>query len=116
MQQTTYTQKELMERWNVSKQTIIGMEADGRLYRLKKLPGVRYRAREIRELEGMDESDWGPMSPFERRRLVAENMQLKAENTRLRTHLQKVVVDATVYLQEESEREVEKGDRKASEH
>ena len=39
MQQTTYTQKELMERWNVSKQTIIGLEADGRLYRLKKLQG-----------------------------------------------------------------------------
>jgi len=56
------------------------------------------------------------MSPFERRRLVAENMQLKAENMRLRTHLQKVVVDATVYLQEESEKEVKKGDRKTSEY
>lgn len=99
--QTTYTQKELMARWGVSKQTIIGMESDGRLYRLHKLPGVRYRAREVRELEGLDKSDWGPMSPFERRRLAAENAQLKAENARLRAHLQRVVTDATAYLQEE---------------
>ena len=95
--QTTYTQKELMARWGVSKQTIIGMESDGRLYRLHKLPGVR----EVRELEGLDKTDWGPMSPFERRRLTAENARLKAENARLRAHLQRVVTDATAYLQEE---------------
>lgn len=63
-----FSKAELAARWNCSKQSVENMEKDGILHRLHALPGVKYSAKEVHELEGLKESERDPMSPFERRR------------------------------------------------
>lgn len=104
--QTTFTQAELMERWGYSKQTIINMENDGRLHRLHQLPGVRYRAKDVYALEELDKEEWGTMSPFEKRRLVKERDDWKERALYLQSVLQRIVVDASVYMKDEAMRQL----------
>lgn len=103
---TTFTQQELAERWGVTKQVIKNMENDRRLKRLHNLPGVRYRAREVYALEGMDEKDWEMMTPFERRKLTQELETAQQEIERLRAVLSRIVLDASEFMHEEAKKKV----------
>ena len=103
---TTFTQQELAERWGVTKQVIKNMENDRRLKRLHNLPGVRYRAREVYALEGMDEKDWDMMTPFERRKLIQELEAAQREIERLRAVLSRIVLDASEFMHEEAAKKV----------
>ncbi len=104
--QTTFTKKELAKRWGVTEQVIKNMENDRRLKRLHNLPGVRYRAREVYALEGMDEKDWEMMTPFERRKLTQELETAQREIERLRAVLSRIVLDASEFMHEEAKKKV----------
>ncbi len=66
--QTVYGVNELAERWNLSPTTIRSMEQEGKLHRLPDLPGVKFSAVEVYQLENIG---WEvqPLTPYERRRL-----------------------------------------------
>lgn len=66
--QTVYGVQELAERWNLSPNTIRSMEQDGKLHRLPDLPGVRFSAVEVYQLENVGR-EVEPLTPYERRRL-----------------------------------------------
>lgn len=104
--QTTFTKKELAKRWGVTEQVIKNMENDRRLKRLHNLPGVRYRAREVYALEGMDEKDWEMMTPFERRKLTQELEAAQQEIEHLRAVLSRIVLDASEFMHEEAKKKV----------
>ena len=104
--QTTFTKKELAKRWGVTEQVIKNMENDRRLKRLHNLPGVRYRAREVYALEGMDEKDWEMMTPFERRKLTQELEAAQQEIERLRAVLSRIVLDASEFMHEEAKKKI----------
>lgn len=99
-----FSPKELAERWGVSRPAISEMEKDGRLHRLHNLPGIRYRAKEVYELEQLDKEDWGPMSPLERRRLLREVDTWKNLAIYLRDQMNKiapVALEVSQYMQGE---------------
>ena len=74
---TVISFKELMERWDLTRPSIMKMEQDGRLKRLK-LPGIYYSMSAILVLEGLDPKEWAK-SPFEWRRLKNELEATKKE-------------------------------------
>lgn len=66
--QTVYGVQELAERWNISPGSIRAMEQDGKLHRLPDLPGVKFSAVEVYQLENVGR-EVEPLTPYERRRL-----------------------------------------------
>ena len=66
--QTVYGVNELAERWNLSPTTIRSMEQEGKLHRLPDLPGVKFSAVEVYQLENIGR-EVQPLTPYERRRL-----------------------------------------------
>ena len=74
--QTIYSVNELAERWGMHPSTVREMERDGKLHRLPDIPGVRFSAAEVLQLESVG-LDARAMSAWERRNLEAENRELK---------------------------------------
>ncbi len=66
--QTVYSVNELAERWSMSPSSIRAMEQDGKLHRLPDLPGVRFSAVEVYQLENIGR-EVEPLTPYERKRL-----------------------------------------------
>lgn len=92
-----YTRTELAKRWKCHENTIIACEEEGKLHRLPNLPGVRYSAAEVYQLESI-----GPeaeaLSPWERRQLQNEMQQLREENEDLKQRLmaaQRILIGVT---------------------
>ena len=69
--QTIFSVNELAERWGLSPSSVRQMEADGKLHRLPDIPGVRFSAAEVLQLESVG-LDTRAMSAWERRNLEAE--------------------------------------------
>lgn len=69
--QTIYSVNELAERWGVTPRSIRKMETDGKLHRLPDIPGVRFSAAEVLQLESVG-LDARAMSAWERRNLEAQ--------------------------------------------
>ena len=74
--QTIYSVNELAERWGMHPSSVREMEKDGKLHRLPDMPGVRFSAAEVLQLESVG-LDAKAMSAWERRNLEAENRELK---------------------------------------
>ena len=74
--QTLYSVNELAERWGYATDTIRRMENDGTLHRVQGLPGVKFSAAEVHQLESIGK-DAKAMSAWERHQLEAENRELK---------------------------------------
>ena len=74
--QTIYSVNELAERWGMHPSTVRQMESEGKLHRLPDIPGVRFSAAEVLQLESVG-LDARAMSAWERRNLEAENRELK---------------------------------------
>lgn len=66
--QTVFSVKELAKRWSLTPNTIRRMEIEGKLHRLPNLPGVRYAAAEVCQLESIG-IDAQPLTAYERRQL-----------------------------------------------
>lgn len=69
--QTIYSVNELAERWGMHPSTVREMERDGKLHRLPDIPGVRFSAAEVLQLESVG-LDARAMSAWERRQLEAQ--------------------------------------------
>ena len=76
--QTIYSVNELAERWGMHPSTVREMERDGKLHRLPEIPGVRFSAAEVLQLESVG-LDARAMSAWERRNLEAEIQDLKGQ-------------------------------------
>ena len=74
--QTIYSVNELAERWGVTPRSIRKMETEKKLHRLPDMPGVKYSAAEVLQLESIG-LDARAMSAWERRNLEAEIRELK---------------------------------------
>ena len=74
--QTIYSVNELAERWHLTPVSIRKMEQDGKLHRLPGIPGVRFSAAEVLQLESVG-LDAKALSAWERRNLEAEIRELK---------------------------------------
>lgn len=85
-----YTAAELAKRWKCSIQTIYDMEERNTLQRIVKLPGHRYRARDIEAIEGLSDEEKAEFAPYERLKLKNENKKLKNENEMLKTQIEKI--------------------------
>lgn len=83
MIQTVITITELTERWGLSRSAIRTMETDGKLHRLINMPGVRYSAQEVVQLESLDEDTKG-LTAWERHKLTQENKEMREELNKLR--------------------------------
>ena len=76
--QTVYSVQELADRWGLTPQSIRNMELEGKLHRLPDIPGVRFSAAEVLQLESIG-LDAKAMSAWERRNLEAEIHDLKQQ-------------------------------------
>ena len=84
--QTLYSVNELAERWGMHPSTVREMERDGKLHRLPEIPGVRFSAAEVLQLESVG-LDARAMSAWERRNLEAEIQDLKGQVKNLQERL-----------------------------
>ena len=75
--EAVYTPKELAKRWKCHENTIRVMEDQGKIHRLPDLPGVRYGAEEVQQLECLGK-DAPPMTAWERRKLEARIHELES--------------------------------------
>ena len=69
--QTLFGIQELADRWGLAPASIRKMEQDGKLHRLPDMPGVKYSAAEVLQLESIG-LDARAMSAWERRNLEAQ--------------------------------------------
>ena len=69
--QTIYSVNELAERWGLHPSSVREMEQKGQLHRLPDIPGVRFSAAEVLQLESVG-LDARAMSAWERRNLEAQ--------------------------------------------
>jgi len=74
--EAVYTPKELAKRWKCHENTIRVMEDQGKIHRLPDLPGVRYGAEEVQQLECLG-SDAQPFTAWERKKLEARIHELE---------------------------------------
>ena len=84
--QTIFSVNELAERWGMHPSTVREMERDGKLHRLPEIPGVRFSAAEVLQLESVG-LDARAMSAWERRNLEAEIKDLKGQVKNLQERL-----------------------------
>ena len=85
---TIYSVNELAERWGIAPASIRRMEQEGTLHRLPDIPGVRFSAAEVLQLESVG-LDAKAMSAWERRNLEAEIRDLKGQVKNLQERLLK---------------------------
>ena len=74
--QTIYSVNELAERWGMHPSSVREMERDGKLHRLPDIPGERYAAREVYQLENMG-GVVQPLTSYERKQLEDRIRQLE---------------------------------------
>ncbi len=74
--QTIFTVNDLAERWNIDRQSIRKMEMDGKLHRLPNMPGVRFSAAEVIQLESIGR-DAQALTAWERKKLEARIHELE---------------------------------------
>lgn len=73
---------EAAEVLNVGKSTVYDLCDRGILPRIKKLPGLRFRAQDVYALAGKDLSEY---SPYQFRKLKAELANERAKNQKIRS-------------------------------
>ena len=87
--QTLYSPNELAERWGLTPTTIRAMERDGKLHRLPDMPGVKYSAAEVAQLETLGKEAKG-LTAWERRQMKERISELEEKVTELQERLKKV--------------------------
>ena len=82
---------ELMKRWKCKTDALAKIEADGYIQRCPHVPGIKYRMKDVYRCEGGTQYD--PLSPMERKKLLAE-LQEKDERIRmLEARIRKAAAD-----------------------
>lgn len=90
---TAFDINQLAKRWGCSPASIRRMEREGKLHRLPDLPGVRYSAAEVYQLESLGR-DAQAMTAWERRKMQEENRELRQTVQDLQERLTKVMAIA----------------------
>ena len=78
------TRDELAERWGYAKSSIIRLEEDGIIHRVKDLQGCKYSIREIEEIERLGRRDLSEVSIIELKKMENEKDFWKNEYLKLR--------------------------------
>ena len=86
--EVVFTPQQLAKRWSCHESTIRRWEEEGKLHRLADLPGVRYSAKEVMQLESLG-PDAKQMSAWERRQLQDEIADLRKQLEEARRRLLK---------------------------
>lgn len=81
---------EAAEVLNVGKSTVYDLCDRGILPRIKKLPGLRFRAQDVYALAGKDLSEY---SPYQCRNLKSELAQTKAQLARIKAAAMTLVAE-----------------------
>ena len=87
--QTTYSVNDLAARWGLSPQAVRQMETDGKLHRLPEMPGVKFAAAEVHQLESIGR-DAQPLTAWERKQLESKVAELEAKVMDLTDRLCKI--------------------------
>ena len=87
-----YTTKELAARWKCHENTIRVMEEEGKLHRLN-IPGVRYSAAEVTQLECLGKDAAG-LTAWERKQMEMEISSLRRQVKDLRERITRMMVIA----------------------
>ena len=93
MDVTVFDSADLCKRWGVAPNSIRKMEADGKLHRLPDLPGVKYSAAEVYQLESI----WPEakrLTAWERRQKDDRIKELETQVEELQRRLTMVVMTA----------------------
>lgn len=90
---TAFDIGQLAKRWGCSSASIRRMEHEGKLHRLPDLPGVRYSAVEVHQLESLG-AEAKALTAWERRKMQEENRELRELVKNLQERLTKVTAIA----------------------
>lgn len=90
MNVTVFDSAALCKRWGVAPNSIRKMEAEGKLHRLPDLPGVKYSAAEVYQLENIGPAAKG-LTAWERRQKDEEIRSLREQVRDLQGRLAKVM-------------------------
>ena len=88
MDVTVFDSADLCKRWGYAPNTIRKMEAEGKLHRLPGLPGVKYSAAEVYQLESIGPEAKG-LTAWERRQKDEEIRSLREQVNDLQGRLLK---------------------------
>ena len=91
--QTTFGVKETAQRLGISTESVRNMERDGKLHRLPDIPGVRFSAAEVYQVESIGE-DVKPLTAWERKQKDDEIYLLRRENNKLKGIIQNIINSA----------------------
>lgn len=81
---TLLTRDELAKRWGYTKTSIIRLEQDGVIHRVKDLQGCKYSIREIEAIEALGRKDLNEVSFIDFKRMENERNYWKNEYLKLR--------------------------------
>lgn len=90
---TLLTRDELAERWGYTKSSIIRLEEDGVIHRIKDLQGCKYSIREIEEIERLGRKDLNEVSIIELKKMENEKDYWKNEYLKLRNAISSSAYD-----------------------
>lgn len=90
---TLLTRDELAERWGYGKTSIVRLEEDGVIHRVKGLQGCKYSIREIEKIEMLGRSDLQEISLIDYKKLENEKDYWKNEYLKLRNAISSSAYD-----------------------
>ena len=93
MDVTVFDSADLCKRWGYAPNTIRKMEAEGKLHRLPGLPGVKFSAAEVYQLESIGPEAKG-LTALERRQKDEEIRNLREQVNDLQARLTKIMAMA----------------------
>lgn len=95
---TLLTRDELAERWGYTKTSIVRLEQDGVIHRVKGLQGCKYSIREIEKIEMLGRSDLEEISLIDYKRMEIDRDKWKNEYLKLRNAISTSAYDLVKVL------------------
>jgi len=84
MEKTLLTREELGKRWGYDKTSIIRLEQDGVIHRVKGLSGVKYSIREIEKIETLGVKELEEITLLDYKKMQNERDKWRNEYLKLR--------------------------------
>lgn len=100
---TLLTRDELAERWGYTKTSIIRLEEDGVIHRVKGLQGCKYSIREIENIESLGRKDLNQISLLDYKRMENDRDKWKNEYLKLRNAVSASAKDLVQVLSSDME-------------
>lgn len=95
---TLLTRDELAERWGYTKTSIVRLEQDGVIHRVKGLQGCKYSIREIEKIEMLGIKDLEEISLIDYKRMEIDRDKWKSEYLKLRNAISSSAYDLVKVL------------------